>query len=187
MAHMPKGNMTMNNAIATNGKLFSPIQPVPDNAPPPPVSLDNPNLSAGDLLVENYFGMESLQSWLDVRNAESRLLTITAVTVEFLFDPQTDPRGSSGQWKPVLWFAETSTGLVINKTRSEQLRRLTGSPLLGAWARVGVVAIKPGIANGHAQIVITAVPSAQEPARPGNGRDAAEYTIQDANDDLFGK
>ena len=110
-----------------------------------------------------------LEQWLEERNAESRVLTVTACTVEYLFDPQVDKNGESGEWKPVLWFAETDTGLVINKTRSGQLRHMTGSPLLAAWAHVGQITIKPGIGNGKAQIVISPVPVEQPtPAPAGN-------------------
>ena len=40
-----------------------------------------------------------------------------------------------------------------------QLKKLTKSPFLREWAKAGRVAIKPGIANGKAQIVITALPA----------------------------
>jgi hypothetical protein len=85
----------------------------------------------------------------------------------------------------VLWFTDAAEGLVINKSRAEMMRKITGSPLLGAWANAGTVAIKPGIANGHAQIVITAVRTAEkEPA--GNGRVVvADYDLDQANDDLI--
>ena len=95
---------------------------------------------------------------------------------------QQDKDGKNGEWKPVLWFSETDTGLVINKTRSGQLRQMTGSPLLAAWAEVGQISIKPGIGNGKAQIVIMSV--------PGNGNDRGslpeDYSIADANADLIG-
>jgi hypothetical protein len=47
--------------------------------------------------------------------------------------------------------------LVINKTRGMQLKKLTNSPFLKEWAKAGQIAIKPGIGNGKAQIIITAV------------------------------
>lgn len=162
-------------------KTFVPIQDVPAAAPKPPAELDNPHLSADDILTENYFSMAALEEWLADRDAESRILTVTGCTVEYLYDPAQDKDGKNGEWKPVLWFAETDTGLVINKTRAGQLRKITGSPLLGAWAeRAGTIAIKPGIANGKAQIVIAPVEVAA-----GNGNVSEDYGIEDANEDFF--
>lgn len=161
---------------------FSPIQEVPAAAPVPPTDLSNPHLSADDILTENYFSMANLEQWLEDRDAESRILTAERCTVEYLYDPQKDKDGSNGEWKPVLWFAETDTGLVINKSRSQQLRKLTGSPLLSAWADVGQITIKPGIANGKAQIVIGRIP------RTSNGKTVIpeDYSADDANEELFG-
>jgi hypothetical protein len=161
-------------------KTFTPVQDVPAAAPNPPADLTNPHLSADDILTENYFSMAALEDWLADRDAESRVLTVTGCTVEYLYDPQQDKDGKNGEWKPVLWFAETDTGLVINKTRSGQLRKMTGSPLLSAWAAAGTVAIKPGIANGKAQIVIAPIEIAA-----GNGEVSDGYSIEDANEDFF--
>ena len=168
------------NDLAT--RTFEPVQIVPTAAPKPPADLANPHLSADDILTENYFSMAVLEQWLAERGAESRVLTITGCTVEYLFDPQQDKDGKNGEWKPVLWFAETDTGLVINKTRSGQLRQMSGSPLLAAWTEIGQIAIKPGIGNGKAQIVILSVPG------NGNGRGSLpeDYSIEDANADLIG-
>ena len=49
--------------------------------------------------------------------------------------------------------------LVINKSRGQQLKKLTRSPFLKDWENVGQIAIKPGIANGKAQIIIQSLPS----------------------------
>jgi hypothetical protein len=169
---------------------FNPLQAVPAKAPKPPADLSNPHLSADDILTENYFSMAALEQWLKERQAESRVLTVTACSVEYLFDPQSDPSGERGEWRPVLWFVETDTGLVINKTRSNQLRQLTGSPLLAAWAQAGQIAIKPAIDNGHAQIVIAALPVAPTPAPASRieSRPAlpSDYDLDQANRDLFG-
>lgn len=134
---------------------FSPTNNVPDKAPAPQMDLTNPNLSYDDVLPSNYFSMEDLEMWLEERNAESRILTVTGCSVEFVYDPEKGE--ATGDWKPCLSFAETATMLVINKTRGMQLKKFTKSPFLKDWAKAGQIAIKPGIANGKAQIVITAV------------------------------
>lgn len=133
---------------------FNPINNVPDKAPAPQMDLTNPNLSYDDVLPSNYFSMEELEQWLEERNAESRILTVTGCTVEFVYDPEKGE--ASGDWKPCLSFAETATMLVINKTRGMQMKKVTGSPFLKEWAKASQIAIKPGIANGKAQIVIAA-------------------------------
>ena len=161
-------------------KTFAPVQDVPATAPKPPADLDNPHLSVDDILTENYFSMAALEVWLEDRDAESRVLTVTGCTVEYLYDPAQDKDGRNGEWKPVLWFADTDTGLVINKSRAGMLRKMTGSPLLAAWAQAGTVAIKPGIANGKAQIVMAPVDVAA-----GNGSLPEEYGAKEANEDLF--
>lgn len=131
---------------------FQPVNDVPDKAPPPPVDLGNPNLSFDDVLPANFFSMERLQDWLDERDAESRVLTVAGASVEYVYDPEKGEH--TGEWKPCLSFAETGTMLVINVTRGKQLKRLTGSPFMREWAKAGRITIKPGIADGHAQIVI---------------------------------
>jgi hypothetical protein len=155
----------MSNAKPTNQTKaltvanFAPLVEVADNAPKPKVDFYNPHLSFEDVLPENFFSMDSLQARLDARGgAESLILTIAKVSMELLFDASKGETAKDGEWKPVVWFEETETGLVINKTRGQQLTRLAGSPLLAAWERIGRVAIKPGIGNGKAQIVIGPVP-----------------------------
>ena len=161
-------------------KTFAPVQEVPAQAPKPPADLEDPQLSADDILTENYFSMAQLEVWLEDRDAESRVLTVTGCTVEYLYDPSADKDGRNGEWKPVLWFDDTDSGLVINKSRAGMLRKITGSPLLAAWAQAGTIAIKPGIANGKAQIVMAPMTVAA-----GNGSLPDDYSAEDANEDLF--
>lgn len=141
---------------------FYPVNEVPDKAPTPKFDPGNPNLTFDDVQPSNYFSMEALEQWLGERGAEARVLTITGASTEFVFDPE---KGiETGEWKPCLSFAETDTMLVINVTRNQQMKKLTGSPFLRDWAKSGRIAIKPGIANGKAQIVITRVPEDFSPA-----------------------
>lgn len=163
---------------------FRPTGDVPDKAPAPKIDLDNPNLSFDDVLQSNYFSMESLQTWLEERDAESRVLTVTGCSVEFVYDPEKGVE--SGEWKPCLSFAETETLLVINRSRGEMLKRISGSPFLASWAKVGQVAIKPGIANGKAQIVIAPLKVATngKASRKPDPRDPDEF-VKAANEDLF--
>jgi hypothetical protein len=159
---------------------FHPVNDVPDKAPTPQMDLDNPHLSFDDVLPSNYFSMEDLEIWLEERDAESRILTVTGCSVEYVYDPE---RGEeSGDWKPCLSFAETGTMLVINKSRGQQLKKLTNSPFLQAWVQVGQIAIKPGIANGKAQIVITPTPTnaTGKADTSANGK-----TVDEINEELF--
>lgn len=165
---------------------FAPTMEVPDNAPPLKVDVSNPHLSFDDVLPSNYFSMERLQEWLDDRGAESRILTVTGCTVEYVYDPEKGER--SGDWKPCLSFAEVDTMLVINVTRGQQLKKLTQSPFLADWSKVGQIAIRPGIANGKAQIVISRAPSVAPTGEAGNGRKTTipqDYDAAAANEDLF--
>ena len=100
--------------------------------------------------------MEDLELWLEERSAESRILTVIGCTLEFVHDPEKGVE--TGDWKPCLSFEETATMLVVNKSRGMQLKKLTNSPFLRDWAKAGRIAIRPGIANGKAQIVIAAAP-----------------------------
>ena len=152
---------------------FAPTLEVPDNAPPLPVDVGNQHLTVDDLFPENFLSMAGLERWLNERNAESRVLTVTAVSMELLYDPSNGEKPKDGTWRPCLSFAETDSKLVINKSRAEMLSAMVQSPLIAAWAKVGAIAIKPGIANGKAQIVITRPPAAAD--------------IDDINADLFGE
>jgi hypothetical protein len=136
---------------------FQPVNDVPTKAHAPQMDLSNPNLSFDDVLPANYFSMEDLEIWLEERNAESRILTVTGCSVEYVYDPEKGEE--TGDWKPCLSFAETGAMLVINKSRGQQLKKLTRSPFLKDWENVGQIAIKPGIANGKAQIIIQSLPS----------------------------
>lgn len=173
------GNQNETNELAPIS--FQPINPVPDKAPPAQMDLNNVNLSFDDVLPSNYFSMEDLDIWLSERNAESRILTVAGCTVEYVYDPEKGE--DSGDWKPCLSFEETATMLVINKSRGQQLKRLAHSPFLRHWANVGQIAIKPGIANGKAQIVITAVPGDGE---QGGTRPVDEDDLESLNEELFG-
>jgi hypothetical protein len=134
---------------------FEPTNDVPDKAPAPKFDPTNPNLTFEDVQPSNYFSMESLQEWLDERGGESRILTIVGASTEFVFDPEKGVE--TGQWKPCPSFEETDSLLVINVSRNQQLKKLTKSPFMRDWAKAGQIAIKPGIANGKAQIVIQPV------------------------------
>lgn len=118
---------------------FDPIYEVPADAPKPPMDLANPHLSFDDVLPSNYFSMEDLQIWLEEREAVSRVLTVSRCNVEYVYDPEKGVE--SGSWKPCLHFDETTTTLVINKSRGQQLKKLAKSPLLAAWGKVGRIAI----------------------------------------------
>ena len=161
----------MTNAITTFNNSIA----VPDNAPPMPAWASNPQASYDDALPSRYMSLERLGEWLDERQAESRVLTVTNVTCELLYDPEKE-EPKDGEWKPCLHFDETTELLVINKSRGQQLKKLANSPMLASWAKVGTVALKAGIANSKAQIVISRVPTT------GNADDVAAA----ANADLFG-
>ena len=155
---------------------------VPANAPKPPAWMFDENASIDDALPQRFMSMEALEEWLHDRHAESRLLTVSAVTCELLYDgSEGEKAAAAGEWKPVVWFDETETGLVINKTRGQQMKKLSGSPLLKHWADVGQVALKVGVFNGKAQIGVTDVPQ-----QTANGKDSATYSDEDFNKDFFG-
>jgi len=152
---------------------FSPTLAVPDNAPPLSVDVANPHLSLDDLFPENFFSMAGLEKWLKDRKADARVLTVTGASMELLYDPSNGEKPKDGRWLPCLSFEGCDTLLVINKSRAAMLADIAQSPLLAAWAKVGTIAIKPGIGNGKAQIVI------ERP--PQNGE-----SLDNLNSDLFG-
>lgn len=161
----------MSKQLATT-VTFAPTLEVPDSAPPLPVDVNNQHLTVDDLFPENFLSMAGLERWLQERNADARILTVTAVSMELLYDPSNGEKPKDGSWRPCLSFAETESKLVINKSRAEMLAAITQSPLVATWANVGAIAVKPGIANGKAQIVITRPPAAAD--------------VDQINDDLFG-
>jgi hypothetical protein len=176
-------NQNGNNAVA-KPLVFGPTNDVPDKAPKPQMDLTNPLLSFDDVLPSNYFSMEDLQMWLEERDAVSRVLTVTGCTVEYVYDPEKGEE--SGDWKPCLGFEETATLLVINKSRGMQLKKLTRSPFLKDWAEAGQVTLRPGIANGKAQIVIEFViedPESDIDAKMGPARQVVD--VDGLNDELF--
>lgn len=167
---------------------FAPTQDVPNNAPPMQLDINNPMLSYDDVLPSNYFSMEDLQIWLDERQATSRILRVIGCTVEYVYDPEKGEE--TGEWKPCLHFADTGTLLVINRTRGQQLKRISKSPFLKDWSTVGEIAIKPGIGNGKAQIIIERAPDAdpdwaKDAVEPAN-TDMEDMPLDELNEELFG-
>ena len=77
---------------------FSPVNEVPEKAPAPKVDFNNPHLSYDDVLPSAYFSMADLELWLEERDADSRILTVTGCSMEYVYDPE---KGiESGDWKP---------------------------------------------------------------------------------------
>ncbi|MCO5191433.1 MAG: hypothetical protein M9941_10320 [Anaerolineae bacterium] len=171
----------MSNALTTIN--FQPRYDVPAKVPAPQFDLMNPDLSFDDVLPSNYFSMEALQTWLDDMGAEARLLTVTAITMEWVYDPEKGEE--TGDWKPCVHFAETPTMLVINKSRGEMFKRMASSPLLRDWANVGQIAMKPGVANGKAQIVIAPVTAKSTSRAATNDKSTSDF-LAEVNDELFG-
>ena len=152
---------------------------VPTSAPAPPSAMFNPNASFDDAFPEQYFSKASLAEWLRERSAQERILTIDAITWELLYDPSKNEKPENGEWRPVLWFMEVATGLVLNKTRGEHMKIITNSPLLRNWGKKGLrIAISTGDFNGHSQIGISYAPDpdpdwAREPESAATAQSAA--------------
>lgn len=155
----------MSDKEITTPNPIAPMLEVPAEAPKPAFDLDNPDLSIMDVFPENFFSMEGLQAILDTEAAHSLLLTVTACTMEYIYDPA---KGEAyGEWKPVLTFDEVGSKLVLNKTRAKSAADMCGSALVRDWARLGKVYIRPGIKDGNAQILLEPVKRARV---NGNGK-----------------
>ena len=148
---------------------------VPASAPKPPEWMFDPHATIDDALPSNFFSMKGLREWLKDRNASHRLLTVRAVSCELMFDPSKNEKPKDGEWRPVLWFNEVESGLVINKTRAQHLKKISGSPLIQAWAKVGQIALTVDDFNDKLQIGILPVP-----------QDSPNGVAEDANALLFG-
>lgn len=132
---------------------------VPHGAPAPPSIMFNKEATFDDAFPERFFSKAALEKWLKERSALQRLLTIDGISWELLYDPSKNEKPKDGEWRPVLWFIEVETGLVLNKTRGEHMKLITNSPLLRNWGRRGQqVALAVGDFNGHYQIGIEHAP-----------------------------
>lgn len=143
-----------------------PIGEIPSDAPPLPENVEN--LSFYDLFAENYFSLDGLQELLDLAGADSLVLTVKACTMQPLYDPSKGEKPQDAKWMPCFSFEETSTMLVLNKSRSAIAKKITGSPFPRHWHGVGKIELNPGILNGNGQIVFKQV-----------------KTVDDVNADLF--
>ena len=148
----------------TTRSPFAPRIDVPNTIPAAPVDIFADDIDANDLITTTYMSMEQVQSRCRAANVDGIVLTVNAVTVEFLYNPVTDPNGIKGDWKPVLWFADSPQGLPMNVTRKRNMEELTGSSRLSRWRTVGTIAIKPDIVGGNATLVIERIPQ-EPPAR----------------------
>lgn len=172
--------MSKNNGSNGNGLVeVSPLAPtleIPNGAPMPHFDLENPDLTWMDLFPENFFSMDGLQGIMDSEQAHSLMLTVSDCRVEYVFDPAKGD--STGEWKPVLFFEETATKLILNKTRAVAVADICGSHLLRDWSGLGQVTIRPGIKDGHAQIILE---QARRNGKSGKGGAA----VEDITKDLF--
>jgi hypothetical protein len=170
---------------------FSPVNPLPKGVRPMPFDL-NEHLTADHIpaVNANYMSLERLELWLKGRDADARELTVTGVSMEWLYDPKVDPDGAEGEWKPCLSFAETSEMLVINITRRQQVEGIARSAIIMRWGEIGKVMLKPGLYNGKGQIGIFPAPAGDSDNGKANGAKsrikARPDVVDAANDDLFG-
>jgi hypothetical protein len=166
--------MTKNNQVTTPNPI-APTLEIPEEAPRPGFDLANPDLSIVDIFPENFFSLEGLQSILDLTGSHSVALTVTACNMEYVYDPTAK---AAGEWRPVLSFEDTDTRLVLNKTRAKVAQDLTGSPFIKDWAKLGQVAIRPGIKDSHAQIIL-------EPLKKNRSNGNGRSPVDDINNELF--
>ena len=148
---------------------IAPTLAAPEKAPIPSFDLGNPNLNFVDLFPENLFSLDGLQVIVD-QGGGSLVLTVTACTIEYVFNPENGE--ASGSWKPCLSFAETPTRLVLNKTRARSVMDRARSPFARDWGGIGHIALRPGIKDGRAQIIIELVPAVGIEASDGKVRNA---------------
>jgi len=174
----------MTNNLPTVTDFQNAIE-VSNAAPPPPAWMFDENASIDDLVASKFLSMESLSEWLKDRRAQARILTVKGLTAELLYDPSKGETEKDGEWKPVLWFSEIESGLVLNKTRSFHMKRLTNSPLAKAGR---VVALTVGVHEGKAQIGIEAPPMSKDEYEAAMEKATASlYDVDDFNADFFGE
>ena len=174
----------MSKHVPVQVNPIAPTLDVPDKAPPPSFDLTNPDLTFVDLFPENFYSLEGLQAITDEMGGPL-VLTVASASIEYIYNPEKGE--DSGQWKPVLSFAEATTKLVLNKTRARVVMQLAGSPLIRNWHNIGSIAIKPGIVDGKAQIQILRPPKrTQQPTPRKNGKAVDDKSIDELNQELFG-
>lgn len=171
---------------------FTPIYPVPEDAPEMTFDITNPHLSAEQIpaLNPNFMSAEKLLEWLDTRQAQTRTLTVTGCSFELLYNPLKGKTPADGEWKPCLSFAEISELLPINIPRRKQLERITRSSLLAKWVEVGQITLMVVGSKPNIQITIMPALETSQPNGKKNGQTKKadlpdDYDHQQANKDLF--
>lgn len=154
---------------------MAPLANVPENAPPAPPWVNAPleKLTVYDICPVNYFSRAWLKGFLKDNNMPFLPLTVKYVVAEYVENPEE----KTADWCNVLYFHETTSRLVLNRSRHLMLGDAFG-PYVKDWfdRKVVLTVDESDHAPGHLQICVH---SAED--TPNAGGDADEI-----NDVLFG-
>jgi hypothetical protein len=166
------------------GKQDNPFL-LPDNTPEkaPVPRFDPGDANYFDMFAPQFYNLETVQTLMK-EGGGPLLLKIVSVDVEYVFNPE---RGEdSGEWKPVIHFANGGPALVVNRTRARTLMDAAGSIQVKDWSRVGWLEVAVGIENGQAQIVIQPSANSHVGDEPGSQMDAdGSPKVDMLNEELF--
>lgn len=189
----------------TKTTAITPVQPfaveMPDDAPALGFDPQAESFSWHDVLPANYWNLDLLEAKAAILGGNP-VLTPARIVIKPVVDPEEkDPDLTP---KIVLEFAEGGPALVFNKTRCVLATKLTGTPNPRAWAdALPPLELYAGAYREMAsamQILFRPVAAAANGRGSSNGRghestdaeiEAAmgtppAYTMDNANDDLFG-
>lgn len=160
----------MNEKTVT--KKVGPLAPtteIPFGIELPPFDLFSSEITFDDLFPPKFLSAEFVEA-----RGNEMTLTVEGISIEYVYDPEKGE--TTGEWKPCFHFREITSLLVLNKTRAETCRRITGSNRAIEWGNVGQIKLRTGADKKNRKYQILIEPVVSPPTK---------YTVEQINDDLF--
>lgn len=145
----------MTNELAN--LTMAPTMEHPKHVPDPPAWVEKPlaDVTVYDITPENYYSRAWLKQFLSDNGQAALVLTTRHLSTEWVENPE---RPDDADWKDVLHFDETTTKLVLNKSRKLMMADQFGM-MVSDWLgqRVALSVGESEYAEGHVQICVHAV------------------------------
>lgn len=148
---------------------------------PQGMNVNGEGFSWADIYPDNYFNIEGLLSRARTVGGWP-VFTISEVVIDRVVDPEAKEALQDKTPKIIVEFQETSTRLVMNKTRCRTMEALTGSPNPSQWGAVmPKVVLYVGVEKGKEQVLIGNPTTTKLPPVPTSVAETSENEL----DDLF--
>jgi hypothetical protein len=148
---------------------------------PQGMNVNDNSFSWTNIYPDNYFNLDGVASRARTIGGWP-VFTISAVVIDRVVDPEAKEALQDKTPKIIVEFQETSTRLVMNKTRCRMMEALTGSPHPAQWGAVmPKIVLYVGVEKGKEQVLIGHPTTTKLPTAPTSVVETTDSEL----DDLF--